>query len=107
MILGIPKRPAEGRRINIAIVNVGNIPATFRIRAIGPNGATMGVPIESGVDEDGLWVTQNLETELHASIDEGAMIRVSVIAGTGVAYASVVQPNGDVLNITAVPAQAR
>ena len=35
------------------------------------------------------------------------MIRVSVIAGTGVAYASVLQPNGDVLNITAVPAQAQ
>jgi len=107
LILGVPARPPQGRRINMAIVNVGNIPATFRITARSRDGARLGRPILNGVEEDGVWVVHDVESELGAAIDEGAMIRVSVIAGTGVAYASVVQPNGDVLNITAVPAQSQ
>ena len=50
---------------------------------------------------------QNVEAELGTTIDEGSLIRVSVIAGTGVAYASVIQPNGDILNIAAVPSQGQ
>jgi hypothetical protein len=107
LMLGVPARPPQGRRINMAIVNVGNIPATFRITARRSDGARVGRAILNGVEEDGVWVVHDVESELGAAIDEGAMIRVSVIAGTGVAYASVVQPNGDVLNITAVPAQSQ
>ena len=102
VVLGIP---ATHARINMAIVSVGNIPATFRISAVTSSGASIGRPILRGVEEDGVWVVYDLESELPAAIDEGAMIRVTVIAGTGVAYASVVQPNGDVLNIPGVPSQ--
>lgn len=106
-IIGIPSAPAEGRRINIGVVNMGNIPATFRITARGRGGLLLGHPIENVIDEDGVWVVHDIEAELGAEIDEGAMIRVAVLAGTGVAYASVVHANGDVLNITAVSAQAK
>ena len=105
--LGIPKAAAPGRRINIAVVNLGTIPATFSISATSLTGAKIGRPIVSGVQEDDVWVVQNVEAELGTTIDEGSMIRVSVIAGTGVAYASVIQPNGDILNIAAVPSQGQ
>jgi hypothetical protein len=106
-IIGIPSPPPQGRRINIGVVNVGNHPATFRITARTPKGQTVGHPIESGVEEDDVWVVRDVESELGVKIDEVTMIRVTAIAGTGVAYASVVHANGDVLNIAAVPAQPK
>ncbi len=106
-VIGMPSAPPQGRRINIGVVNVGDVQATFRIIARARNGATIGHPIENVIDEDGVWVIHDVESELGAKIDEGAMIRVAVVVGTGAAYASVVHANGDVLNITAVPAQAK
>ena len=52
-------------------------------------------------------MTADLEKELGVPIGEAMTVRVTAIAGSGVAYASVVQPNGDVLNIAGVPAQAK
>ncbi|HKB81472.1 MAG TPA: hypothetical protein VKH35_17310 [Thermoanaerobaculia bacterium] len=106
-VVGIPAPSAEGRRINIGVVNVGDFPATFRITAQTAAGVVAGRPIESGVAEDGVWVTADLEKELGVPIGEAMTVRVTAIAGSGVAYASVVQPNGDVLNIAGVPAQAK
>ncbi len=106
-IIGIPARPAQGRRINIGVVNVGIVPAEFRIVARSADGRLLGHPIQTVIDEDGVWVVHDLESQLGATIGEGGMIRVAVVAGTGVGYASVVDANGDVLNIPAVPAQAK
>ena len=104
-IVGIPAANPPGRRINIAVVNAGIIPGTFRISVRTRTGAMAGRPIESGVGEDSAWVVRDVESELGTAIDEGMIIRITAIAGTGLAYASVVGPTGDVLNIQAVPAQ--
>src|SRR5205823_13920279 len=51
-IIGIPAAQAQGRRINIGVVNVGDFPATFRISARTRSGMAIGQSIESGVEED-------------------------------------------------------
>lgn len=106
-VVGIPARPAQGRRINVGVVNVGIVPAEFRIMARSADGRPLGHPFQTVIDEDGVWVVHDVESQLGAQIGEGGMIRVVMVAGTGVAYASVVDANGDVLNIPAVPAQAK
>jgi hypothetical protein len=96
-IIGIPE-PRTPRRVNIGIVNTGTIPATFRI-VIG------GKSLEQGVAEDEVWIVPDIEHELGVTIDESMNIRITPIAGTGVAFASIVSTSGDNQFIAAVPAQ--
>jgi len=96
-IIGIPE-PRTPRRVNVGIVNTGTIPATFRI-VVG------GKSIEQGVAEDEVWIVPDIEHELGVTIDESMNIRITPIAGTGVAFASIVSTSGDNQFIAAVPAQ--
>jgi hypothetical protein len=96
-IIGIAE-PRIPRRVNVGIVNTGTIPATFRI-SIGSRS------IEQGVAEDEVWIVPDIEHELGVTIDESMNIRITPIAGTGVAFASVVATSGDNQFIAAVPAQ--
>jgi hypothetical protein len=104
-IVGIPASSLPGRRVNVGIVNTGIIPATFRITVRDRNGRVVGKPIESGIPEDEVWLVPALEQALGRALDEGATVRLTAIAGTGVGFATVVDPSGDTEFIAAIPAQ--
>ena len=102
-IVGIPAAAAEGRRVNVGIVNIGIIPATFRIEARTRTGAIVGRPVESGIPEDEVWLVANIEQELGVPLDDSITLRLTAIAGTGVGFATVVDAGGDTEFIAAVP----
>jgi hypothetical protein len=102
-IFGLPS--TKDRRINIGIVNVGAIPATFRIAARSRVGQAIGKPIEEGLAEDESYTLGDLETQLRTRLDETTSVHVSVVAGTCIAYATVVDANGDTQFIAALPSQ--
>jgi hypothetical protein len=102
-IFGLPT--TKDRRINIGIVNVGAIPATFRITARSRVGQAIGKPIEEGLAEDESYTLGDLETQLRTRLDETTSVHVSVVAGTCIAYATVVDANGDTQFIAALPSQ--
>jgi hypothetical protein len=104
-IVGIPAATGPGRRVNIGIVNIGTIPATFRVSARTRTGATAGRSAESGVPEDQVWFVNDAENALGVKLDETMTVRITVIAGTGVAFATVVDYGGDSEYIAAIPAQ--
>jgi hypothetical protein len=104
-IVGIPPVSGLPRRVNVGVVNLGTIPATFRISARTRTGATVGSDVESGVPEDQVWLVNDIENELGMTLDETMTVRVTVIAGTGVAFATVVEYGGDSEFIAAIPAQ--
>jgi hypothetical protein len=102
-IVGIPN--VAGRRVNIGIVNVGQIPATFRISVRTRTGHRVGRIIEQGLPEDESFVLPDAEKELGVEFDETSTVKITMIAGTGIAYASVVEPNGDSQFLSAVPSR--
>jgi hypothetical protein len=104
-IVGVPPRSGLPRRVNVGVVNLGTIPATFRISARTRTGATAGGSVESGVPEDQVWLVNDIENQLGVTLDETMTVRITVIAGTGVAFATVVEYGGDSEFIAAIPAQ--
>lgn len=105
-IIGLPSLATGGRHINVGVVNVGIVPAQFRITARRARGGdAVGKPVESGVPEDEVWVVRDVEAALGMRIDEGTTLRITALQGTGVAFASIVGENGDSQIIAAVPAQ--
>jgi hypothetical protein len=103
-IIGIPAAGTAGRRVNAGVVNLGIIPATFRFSATR-GGKPMGKTVESGVPEDQVWLVNDLEAELGVKLDESTTVRITVIAGTGVGFATIVEPGGDSEFIAAIPAE--
>jgi hypothetical protein len=104
-IVGIPAARAPGRRINIGVVNLGIVPGGFRLSARSRTGATIGKPVETGMPEDETWLINDVENVLGISIDETTTLRITALASTGVAFATVVEANGDTEYIPAVPTQ--
>jgi hypothetical protein len=104
-IVGIPPLVGVARRVNVGVVNIGTIPATFRISARTRTGVTVGQSVEQGVPEDQVWLINDIENVLRVKLDETMTVRVTVIAGTGVAFATVVDFGGDSEFIAAIPAQ--
>ena len=102
-IFGLPS--TKDRRINIGVVNVGAIPATFRITARSRVGQAIGKPVEEGLAEDESYTLGDLETQLRTRLDETTSVHVSVVAGTCIAYATVVDASGDTQFIAALPSQ--
>jgi hypothetical protein len=100
-IVGIPS--GSGRRVNVGVVNIGIIPATFRITARTRTGEIVGVAIESGIPEDEVWLTPNIEQALGVQLDDSITLRLTAIAGTGVGFATVVEASGDTEFIAAIP----
>ena len=96
-IVGIPDAHAP-RRVNVGIVNTGTIPATYRI-SVGKKF------MEQGVAEDEVWIVADIEHTLGVTLDGTTTVRITPVAGTGVAFASVIEVNGDSQFIPAVPAQ--
>lgn len=104
-VVGIPPAPPEGRRVNVGAVNIGAIPATFRVSARTRGGQEVGRAVEVGVPEDQVWIVNNVENAIGVQLDETMTLRISVIAGTGVGFASVVSNDGDSEFIAAIPAE--
>ncbi len=104
-IVGIPARGAEWRRVNVGAVNIGRIPATFRVTARTRTGKPVGRSVETGVPEDQVWLVNDLEGALGVTLDETMTVRITVVAGTGVGFATVVGSKGDSEFIAAIPAQ--
>jgi hypothetical protein len=87
------------------MVNIGTIPATFRVAVRTRTGEQIGEAAESGVPEDQVWVVNDIENVLKVKLDETMTVRITVVAGMGVAFATVVESNGDSEFIAAIPAQ--
>jgi hypothetical protein len=105
-IVGIPAPPPDAwRRVNAGVVNIGTIPATFRISARTRTGQAVGRSVESGVPEDQVWLVNDLEGALGVKLDETMTLRITVIAGTGVGFATVVNAAGDAEYIAAIPTE--
>jgi hypothetical protein len=104
-IVGIPSIVNAGRRVNVGMANIGIIPATFRLVARTRTGEQAGKAVEGGVPEDNVWFVNDVEAQLGVKLDETMTLRVTVIAGTGVAFASVIEPSGDAEFIAAIPTQ--
>jgi hypothetical protein len=92
-IVGIPAGAL--RRVNLGIVNVGKIPATFRITVRTRTGQQIGKPFEEGLGEDASRMIADIEKTLGVAIDETTAVHVTMTAGTGVAYVSIVNAMGD------------
>lgn len=93
------------RRINVGVVNVGQIPGTFRISIRTRTGQQIGKTYSEGLAEDESRLMSDIEKQLGVAIDETTTIHVTIIAGTCVAYGSVVDPTGDAQFVAAVPSQ--
>jgi hypothetical protein len=106
-VIAIPPARGAGRRINAGIVNVGTIPATFRISATNRAGRRVGREVEMGIPEEGVWFLHDLEVQLGVVIDESMIVRMTAIAGTGLGFVTVVELDGTSDLIPAVPAQQR
>ncbi|HET8797646.1 MAG TPA: hypothetical protein VFO89_08165, partial [Thermoanaerobaculia bacterium] len=105
VIVGIPPVPPGGRRVNVGVVNLGIVPAAFRISARTRTGMEIGKFIESGIPEGEVWLTNDLESELGVKLDETMTVRLTAIAGTGVGFATVVTSGGDSEFLAAIPAE--
>jgi hypothetical protein len=92
------------RRVNLGVVNVGDFPVTFRITVRNARGTRIGRAYLRGIREDEPFFILDAAHELEAPLDESAAVHVEMIAGTAVAYATVVDGlTGDSQFIPAVP----
>jgi len=101
-IVGIPGG-GLARRINVGIVNVGAIPGTFRITAQTRTGQTIGTAFEEGLPEDESRLVSDIETALGVQLDDTTTLHITPVAGTLVAYATIVGANGDSQFLAAIP----
>ena len=92
-IVGIPG--GTQRRVNLGVVNVGKIPATFRITVRTRTGQQIGKTFEEGLGEDASRMIADIDKTLGVSIDETTAVHVTMTAGTCVAYVSIVGAMGD------------
>jgi len=104
VIVGLPGGDQSSRRINAGVVNVGRIPATFRVTVRTRDGVQVGRAVEEGLPEGESAFINNVEVATGATIDDTATVHITMIAGTGVGYASVVSTEGYTQSIPAVPA---
>ncbi|HEX7419246.1 MAG TPA: hypothetical protein VF505_05135 [Thermoanaerobaculia bacterium] len=102
-IIGLPGGGPAVRRINAGLVNVGDIPASFRVSVRTRAGRQVGRAIDEGLAEDESFHLTDIEQRLGVSIDENDIVDITMIAGTCVGYATVVAEDGSNQLIAAVP----
>jgi hypothetical protein len=102
-IVGLPGGGPAARRINVGLVNVGEIPATFRIAVRTRGGQEVGRPVELGLPEDESFHLTDVEHKLGVSIDENDVVEMTMIAGTCVGYATIIDADGSNHFVAAVP----
>jgi hypothetical protein len=96
-IVGVPA--TSQRRVSIGVVNTGIAPAIFRVSADG------GKPFEIEAPEDDLRLVPEPEKRLGMTITPTTTLRIAPLSGSGVAFATVVDANGDTQFLPAVPSQ--
>jgi len=96
-IVGIPS--GAQRRISIGVVNTGIAPAVFRVSTAG------GKAFEIAAPEDDLALIAEPERKLGITIGPATTIRIAPLTGSGVAFATMSDANGDTQFIPAVPSQ--
>jgi hypothetical protein len=96
-IVGIPA--TAQRRISIGVVNTGIAPAIFRVTVDG------GKPFEIAAPEDDLQLVPEPEKKLGIAIGPATTLRIAPLVGSGVAFATIVDANGDTQFLPAVPSQ--
>ena len=84
-------------------LNLGDIPATVRISVRTARGRILGRSIELGIPEDESLHITDIEQQTGATIDDNAIVDITVIAGTCVGYATVVETDGSNQFIAAGP----
>jgi len=100
-IVGIPS--GAERRVNVGVVNVGQVPITFHVAAFTRTGQRVGRIIEQTLDSDEVYYQTDADRGLGIPLDETMTVRVKMPAGAAIAYASVVDSNGDSQFVAAVP----
>jgi hypothetical protein len=96
-IVGIPA--TAQRRMSIGVVNTGIAPAIFRVTVDG------GKPFEIAAPEDDLQLVPEPEKKLGIAIGPATTLRIAPLVGSGVAFATIVDANGDTQFLPAVPSQ--
>jgi len=102
-IVGIPS--GAGRRVNIGVVNVSQVPITFRVAAFTRTGQRAGRIIQETLDSDEVYYQADADRGLGIPLDETMTVRVKMAAGAAIAYASIVDTNGDSQFVAAVPSR--
>ncbi len=92
-IVGIPG--GTNRRVNIGVVNVGKVPANFRITARTRTGQEIGRAFEEGLGEDASRMISDIDKTLGVAVDETTSVHITIIAGTCVSFANIVDADGD------------
>ena len=96
------------RHLNIGAVNVGIVPANVKITARrANNGRAVGKPVEAWIEEDQVFITRDIEVAAGLRIDATMIVRMTVVQGSCVGFATVVGQDGDTQFVAAVPAQAK
>jgi hypothetical protein len=102
------RRASASRRVNVGVLNVGITPATFRITVRDAHGRAIGKAYEQGLPEEENFLLADVERQLGATIDENRTVQVSMIAGTGIAYATAIDSElADSEFFAAVPTQKK
>jgi len=102
-IVGIPS--GAERRVNIGILNASQVPITFRVAAFTRTGQRASRIIQNTLDSDESYDLADADRALGVRLDETMTVRVKMLSGTAIAYASVVDINGDSQFVAAVPSQ--
>lgn len=102
-IVGIPS--GTERRVNLGVLNFGLVPATFRLAAFTRTGQRVGRVVQQTLDSDDVYFLEDAERVFGVRLDETMTVRAWTIGGTAMAYASIVEPNGDSQFLAAVPSQ--
>ena len=102
-VIGLPGGGPTVRRVNLGLVNIGDLPASFRISVRTRTGRQIGRTVDEGLAEDESFHLTDIERRLGVTIDENDIVDVTMIAGTCVGYATVVGADGSNQLIAAVP----
>jgi hypothetical protein len=83
-------RTGATTRVNVVVINMGAIPARFRIQARGANGAGIGAPVEWEVAEGDSALIGDVSTRLGVTLDGTVVIEIAMQSGRAAAYATVI-----------------
>ena len=92
-IIGIPA--GTERRVNIGVLDSSPVPITVQIAAFTRTGQQVGRILQQTLDSDEVFYVADADRELRVRLDETMTVRVKMLSGSAMAYASVVDLNGD------------
>jgi hypothetical protein len=93
--------------VNVGVVNVGDAPMTIRVTVVAANGMRISRTIQQDVFEDLAWIVTDAEKELGVRLDPTTTVRITVVNGRAVAFASTIEANGDTQFLAGVPSSQK